>query len=203
MKPKRSFLGLVAIMASLAVLASGALGIAPKTIAAEEKAASVGAGARGEVFDSYHEDGKDRLVDEPENGAFEEELEEEEHERSELYEEEDIEIHEEEIHELDMHHRHLEIEVGELEFSLGRLKVVNELVAIADNPTSAASFAIMHITEFMEPEDAIGFLAGIAEEASNPSVRRLTAIKLAELYAHAEQPEQAAQQLRKLILDAD
>ena len=197
MTPKQRFLSLIAIAASLAVLAAGAWGPFRKVAVAEEKASS--ASHRGD-FDAQPQ--QDRSIRAFATDAIEEEFEEEEHERSDFIEEEEIEFHEEEIHELEMHHRHLEVEVSELEFSLGRLKVVNELVSIADNPTGAASFAIMHITEFMEPEEAIAFLEGIAKEAANPSVRRLTAIKLAELYAHTEQPEQAAQQLRQLILDA-
>jgi len=114
------------------------------------------------------------------------------------FEEEDF--GEEGEHEIERHHRHLEIEMVEMERNFGRLEMVGKIAEIANEELLAAAFAIMHVTEFMEPEAAIDFLTNALGEARNPGIHRMIRIKLAEIYAHTDQPEMAQEQLRALII---
>ena len=104
-------------------------------------------------------------------------------------------------HELEDHHRHFEMEMVEMETNFARLEMVGKISKIASEELLSAAFAITHVTEFMEEEDVIAFLNDALEGARDEGVRRLIRIKLAEAYAHADQPEKAKQQLRALIVE--
>ena len=115
------------------------------------------------------------------------------------FEDEDFES-EEEFEEMERHQFHLELEMAELEATSSRLDLVGRLSEVADDELLSAAFAVRKVAEIMEPGEAVDFLNDTLDAAKNASVRRLIRIKLAELYAHTEQRDQATKQLRALIV---
>jgi hypothetical protein len=107
---------------------------------------------------------------------------------------------EEVAEELELHRRHLDVEMGELETQFGRLELVGRLAEIAHEEIRAAAFAIAHVQEFMDEEEAIEFLNEALADTKNAGVRRMIRIKLAELHAHAEQRDEALEHVRALIV---
>ena len=112
------------------------------------------------------------------------------------------EYSEDEERELERHHRHLEIERAELETGMGRLEMVERVAELAENKVAAAAFALMHVEEFFgeDEEGGIKFLQSMLKEADDQAVRRIIRVKLAEIYAGADQRKKAEQQIRALIL---
>lgn len=105
----------------------------------------------------------------------------------------------EEAERLELHRRELELERAELEASFGRLELVQRLAEITESPEATASYAIMHINEYMEHDESITFLKDALKKTKNPAITRLIQIKLVETYAHADQRDAAKEQLLLLI----
>ena len=135
------------------------------------------------------------------NEDFDEaEFEDEEEEGFEFEEEEfdDENFDEEEFdewfdeHQMEMEMRHMELDT------------VRAIADIADNEVASAAFALMHLEEVLEEEDApaaIEFLTKAVSETDNPGIRRLLRIKLAELHMHLDNVDDAKEQLNGLILN--
>lgn len=105
-----------------------------------------------------------------------------------------------ELAELEHARMHLELDRAELESGLGHLDLVSRLAEIADQPATAAAYAVLKVDEFMEPDEAIDFLRSIESRAGSPSTRRLIRMKLSELYRATDDSQSAREQLRQLIL---
>ena len=78
----------------------------------------------------------------------------------------------------------LKMERAGVETNIGRLEVIARLADIAKDELATASYAIMHIGEFMEPDEAIEMLEAL-NQASDVSrdIKNLVRMKLAEVYA--------------------
>lgn len=118
----------------------------------------------------------------------------------EFEEEEFEEEHEAEFEELEEHEFHLELERKELEVSFGRLEIVSRVAELAEEKNSAATYAIMHVHEYVEQGEAQAFLEDLLDKCEDKQVKRLLHIKLAEIHAHEDRPEEAKRHLRELIL---
>lgn len=92
------------------------------------------------------------------------------------------------------------MELAQLEIQERRLQTVSQVIEVAKDKVRTAAFALMHIMDFFEPEEAINFLAEALEDTSNASVRRFVHMKLTKLYADTDQPEEAMEQLSHLIM---
>ena len=102
--------------------------------------------------------------------------------------------------EFERHYQHLEIERQEMEVGIGRLEMVIRLAEIGENRNTAASYAILHVDDYMEVEKSISFLESMMIETRDAAVLHLIRIKLAELYAQTEQGDAVKAQLRSLII---
>ena len=115
-------------------------------------------------------------------------------------EDEDEEAREQEQRELEMRRLHLELERAELETGLGRLEMAARMAQIARDETASAAYAVIQVQEYMELPTCIGYLKELLGEVTDPAVRRVIQMRLAELHGHMDQPDEARSQLRKLIL---
>lgn len=130
------------------------------------------------------------------DGESEDEEEEEFEGEEEEFENENFE---EEEHDEWFHEHQMEMEMRHME-----LETVRAIAEIADNEVASAAFALMHLEEVLEEEDAPGaieFLTKAAGETDNPGVRRLLRIKLAELNMHVDNIDGAKEQFKALILN--
>ena len=95
----------------------------------------------------------------------------------------------------------LEMALMETEIRSRRLEMSLRIAEIAENPTASAAFAISHVLEFFEEEEeALEFFQNTLQQAKDPAIQRMLRIKLAELYAEADEPEKAHAQLKALII---
>ncbi len=106
---------------------------------------------------------------------------------------------EEKERELHIHRMHLELERAELEASFGRLEMVGRTAQIAENEVTAAAYAVMHVTDLAEPDQAVELLSNALQKTDNQATQRVIRIKLAEIYAHTERPDEALGQFKSLI----
>ena len=104
------------------------------------------------------------------------------------------------VHELELHERHLGAERAELETSFGRLELIEQVFEIVASAEATAAFAVLHVKELLEFEQAEDFLLNMFRDVGNPAIKRLIRVQLAEIYAEQGRTEQVKEQLRLLIL---
>jgi chromosome segregation ATPase len=102
--------------------------------------------------------------------------------------------------ELEMHRLHLEIERLQAELNaLGQESAVR-LAELARDETTSAAYAIQQAATKFEEEHAREFLTDLMEEVENDTVKRVIRHRLAQLSFNMDEPEEALQQLKSLIL---
>jgi hypothetical protein len=133
--------------------------------------------------------------------SFKADDEDDEFGEDEEFEDEEFEMEDEEF-ELEMHRQHLEVEMAEMEANFGRLELVGRIAEVAEDELLSAAYGITHVTEFVDGgEETVDFLKGILGDTENASVKRLIRMKLAEVHLQMDQFDEAAEQLRALIIN--
>lgn len=90
----------------------------------------------------------------------------------------------------------------EIESTLGRLEVIRQLAAIAENDTATAAYALMRMEEIMEEEnEAIEVLNHLLDSNPAKPIKNLIRMKLAEIHLWSGQNEEATEVLVDLIKD--
>ena len=89
----------------------------------------------------------------------------------------------------------------ELEAVFGMMEVVDRLTQVAKDETASAIFAVMQVTELMEPEEAADFLTEVLGSVKDAAVQRVIRFQLAELAAELDQPEAAREHLTRIIIN--
>ena len=114
---------------------------------------------------------------------------------------------EEEQEELEERARHirwrqmeLSLERAQLEARSGRLQADSQMANIAQSSTTAATYAVLHLHEYVEHAGAADVLAGIIKDVEDAVIRRVIRMQLAELYREMDRPDDAAMQLKRLIV---
>ena len=151
-------------------------------------------------FNPIEETEKDEEEAEEEEGKRDEEDEDE----GEWDEEEgdDEDEHEEGDEEEEFEFEEMELERMEIESNIGRLETINRLAEIAKDDTAMASYAIMHLEEYVEDEDeAIDMLEELIEsdKVAKP-VKNLLKMKLAEVYSWQDRNESALKIFKSMLM---
>ena len=148
---------------------------------------------------------------EEEIGRFNPLENEQEDEQEEWEEEDEVERQEEDDWEdedqdrdfderIEVEYRELEFERAGVESNIGRLELITRLSDIASNDAAMAAYAIMHISEFLEPEDAVELLESIqGDENVSEAKRNLVKMKLAEIYDELGQIEKVKEVLKSML----
>jgi len=127
--------------------------------------------------------------------------------RDDGFDSEDSSIEEEEYNEGDMETfeedelGELELHQMEIETNIARLEMITRLAEIAKDDVAMASYAIMHMEESMESEEAgILMLKKLiaSDEVSHP-VKNLLKMKLAELYSWSNQEDAAIDMFKSMM----
>ncbi len=90
----------------------------------------------------------------------------------------------------------------EIESNIGRLEMINRLAEIAKDDVSMASYAIMHLEESTQSEEAgIQMLKELiaSDDVSHP-VKNLLKMKLAELYSWSDQEDAAIDMFKSMMM---
>ncbi len=96
----------------------------------------------------------------------------------------------------------VELHQMEIEANIAHLEMVNRLAEIASNEVAMASYAIMHLEETVDSEEAgIALLKEmIASDQVSPPVKNLLKMKLAELYSWSDQEEAAIDTFKSMLM---
>ena len=79
-------------------------------------------------------------------------------------------------------------------------ELIHRMKEIAANQDLMASFAIMHVTEFMEPEEVVAVLEDLRDDAEVPgTIRNLVKMKLDEVYSWSDESEKALDVLKSIV----
>lgn len=95
----------------------------------------------------------------------------------------------------------MEMERMEIESNIGRLETINRLAEIAEDDTKMASYAIMHLEEFVDGEEmATEVLKEMIESDSvSRPVKNLLKMKLAEMYSWQDRHDDALEIFKSMI----
>jgi hypothetical protein len=96
----------------------------------------------------------------------------------------------------------IEFHQMEIESNIARLEMINRLAEIAKDNVAMASYAIMHLEDSMESEEAgIQILKEMiaSDQVSHP-VRNLLKMKLAELYSWSDQESAAIDTFKSMLM---
>lgn len=95
-----------------------------------------------------------------------------------------------------------EMDRMEIESNIGRLETISRLAEIAQDDTKMASYAIMHLSEFMEDEEeAIQLLKDLIDsEKVSRTAKNLLKMKLAEVYSMDDRREEALEVFKSMLM---